>query len=64
MQECQQKRRAQLNEFQEIDGQLAVKVVTTLQEVQEHRQMVDSKAQEENPMKQALTNCQITADKV
>ena len=34
-QERQQKRREQLDEFQNIDGQLAVKAVATLQDVQE-----------------------------
>ena len=35
-QELQQKLHAQLDEFQEIDGQLAVRAVTMLQAVQEH----------------------------
>ena len=50
-QECQQKRCAQLNQFQEIGGQLDVKAVAMLQAVQEHRQAVDSKAIEEHQVK-------------
>ena len=63
-QEHQQKHHAQLDEFQEIDGQLVVKVVAMLQEVKEHRQIVNSKANEEHPVKQDLTNCQSTSNKV
>ena len=63
-QECQQKRRTQLDKFQEIGAQLAVKVVATLQAVQENRQMVDGKAREENPMQQVFLNYQSAAERV
>ena len=45
-QECQQKCHAQLDEFQEVGGQLVIKAVATLQAVKESRKMVDSKAGE------------------
>ena len=49
-QEHQQKRHAQLDEFQEVGGQLAIKAVATLEAVQENRQMVNDKEREEKPV--------------
>ena len=63
-QEFQQRHHGQLDEFQEIGGQLDVKAVAMLQEVQENRQLVDGNAQEEHLMQQALNNFQSVADKV
>ena len=55
---------AQLDEFQEVGGQLAVKVVATLQAVQESRQMVDGKAGVAYPMQQDFLNCQSATERV
>ena len=54
-------RRAQLDEFQDIGGQLAVKAFATLQE---NRKMIDDKASEEHPVQHALHNFQSVTDKV
>ena len=63
-QERQQKCHEQLDEFQDIGGQLAVKSVATLQAIQESQQMVDNKATEEHLVQQMVSNCQNTVAKV
>ena len=63
-QEHQQKCHKQLDEFQDIGSQLAVKVVITLHDVQESQQMVDRKATEEHLVQQMMRNCQNTVAKV
>ena len=63
-QEHQQKHCEQLDEFQDLGVQLAIKVVATLQDVQESWQMVNGKATEEHPVQQMVINCQDTIAKV
>ena len=53
-----------MDEFQEVGGKLAVKVVATLHAVQESQQMVDGKAGKSHPMQQDFLNCQSDAERV
>ena len=63
-QEHQQKHRAQLDEFQEVGGQLVVKAIATLQVLQESQKMVNNKFGTAHPVQQDVLNCQSAANKV
>ena len=63
-QEHKRKRNTQLDEFEDIGGQLVVKEVAALQVVQEGMKMVDGKAREEHQLKQDLLTCQDTVERV
>ena len=56
-QERHQKRSTQLDEFQDIGRLLEVKAVAALQAVQEGKNIVDSKEEEENLVNKDLLNC-------
>ena len=61
-QERQHKSNTQLDEFQDIGGQLSVKAVVELQVVQAGRKMVDGKVKEDHPLKKELLNCWDTVE--
>ena len=61
-QEHQHKRNTQLDEFQDISGQLVVIVVAAMQAIQEGRKMVDGMAREEHPFKSNMLNCRDTVE--